>query len=54
MAVSNGPEIADDPAAGGYRRVSFGQTPPMSTYIVAFVVGPLETTDAVDADGVPL
>ena len=27
---------------------------PMSTYLVAFVVGPLEATDPVDVDGVPL
>ncbi len=26
----------------------------MSTYLVAFVVGPLEATDPVDVDGVPL
>jgi len=53
-AVSNGPEIASTPLPGGYRRVRFGQTPPMSSYIVAFVVGPLETSEVVDADGVPL
>ena len=26
----------------------------MSTYLVAFIVGPLEATDPVDVDGVPL
>jgi len=26
----------------------------MSTYLVAFVVGPLEATDVVDVDGIPL
>ncbi len=51
-AVSNGPEIASTPLPGGYRRVRFRQTPPISSYIVAFVVGPLEATEAVDADGV--
>jgi puromycin-sensitive aminopeptidase len=53
-AISNGPEIAATPLPGGYRRVRFAPTPPMSTYIVAFVVGPLEMTETVDVDGVPL
>ena len=26
----------------------------MSTYLVAFIVGPFEATDPVDVDGVPL
>jgi len=54
MAVSNGPEITSTPLPGGYRRVRFEQTPPMSTYIVAFVVGPLEASDAIDVEGVRL
>jgi puromycin-sensitive aminopeptidase len=53
-AVSNGPEIASTALPGGRRRVQFAQTPPMSSYIVAFVVGPLEATEAIDVDGVPL
>ena len=35
-------------------RVRFGDTIPMSTYLVAFIVGPLEVSDPVDVDGVPL
>jgi aminopeptidase N len=35
-------------------RVTFADTMTMSTYLVAFVVGPLEATEPVDADGVPL
>jgi puromycin-sensitive aminopeptidase len=53
-AVSNGPEIACTPLPGGGRRVRFEQTPPMSTYIVAFVVGPLESSAVIDVDGVAL
>ncbi len=34
--------------------VRFDDTIPMSTYLVAWVVGPLELTEAVDVDGVPL
>ncbi len=54
MAVSNGPQAAVTPLPGGYRRVRFEQTPPMSSYLVAFVAGPLEASETVDADGVPL
>jgi aminopeptidase N len=52
LAVSNGPEVAREQLAGGKVRVRFGDTIPMSTYLVAWVVGPLEASDAVDAGGV--
>jgi puromycin-sensitive aminopeptidase len=54
LAISNGPEIGREPAGDGRVRVTFGDTMPMSTYLVAFVVGPLEATEPVDVDGVPL
>ena len=54
IALSNGPEIASEPLPGGGRRVRFGPTIPMSTYLVAFIVGPLEVTEARDAHGVPV
>ncbi len=55
-ALSNGPIERDEPMEGrpGKRVVRFADTMPMSTYIVAFVVGPLELTDPVDVDGTPL
>ncbi|HEX9123913.1 MAG TPA: M1 family metallopeptidase, partial [Actinomycetota bacterium] len=53
-ALSNGPEIAREPAGDGKVRVRFADTMTMSTYLVAFVVGRLELTDPVDVDGVPL
>ncbi|MFU8858633.1 MAG: M1 family metallopeptidase [Deferrisomatales bacterium] len=53
-AVSNAPVLAEDPAGTGRKRVRFARTMPMSTYLVAFVVGPFEATEAVDVDGVPL
>ncbi len=53
-AFSNGPVVEETPAPGGRRRVRFAPTMVMSTYLVAFVVGPLEATDPVDVDGVPL
>jgi puromycin-sensitive aminopeptidase len=54
VAISNGPEVEREPIGDGRVRVRFGDTMSMSTYLVAFVVGPLEATDPVDVDGVPL
>ena len=39
---------------GGKVAVRFADTMRMSTYLVAFVVGPLEATAPIDVDGVPL
>ena len=54
LAVSNGPELARDSLGGGRSRITFADTMPMSTYLVAMVVGPLEVTGPVDVDGIPL
>jgi len=53
-AVSNAECVADEPTADGRRSVRFADTMAMSTYLVAFVVGPLEVTEPVDVDGTPL
>ncbi len=53
-AVSNAAEVSREPLEDGKVRVRFADTMAMSTYLVAFVVGPFEATDAVDVDGVPL
>ena len=53
-AVSNGSEIDSEPVGDGRKRYRFTDTIPMSTYLVAFVVGPFEFTQAVEVDGVPL
>ena len=52
-ALSNGPEIERSTLDDGRVRLVFADTMPMSTYLVAFVVGHLELTDPVDAGGVP-
>ncbi|MGK2949968.1 MAG: M1 family metallopeptidase [Acidimicrobiales bacterium] len=52
-AVSNAGLLSDE-VVDGERRVTFAETIPMSTYLVAFIVGPLEITDPVDVDGTPL
>ena len=54
VALSNGPEVAREPAGDGRARVRFADTMSMSTYLVAFVVGRLEITEPIDVDGVPL
>jgi aminopeptidase N len=54
VAISNGPEVARTDGGDGRVRVQFGDTIPMSTYLVAFIVGPLELSGPVDVDGVPL
>jgi puromycin-sensitive aminopeptidase len=54
LAVSNGAELTRTPVDGGRVEVRFADTIPMSTYLVAFVVGPLEATEAIDVDGVAL
>ena len=54
MAVSNGPEIGRAAAGDGKVAVEFADTIEMSTYLVAFVVGPFEATEPVDVNGVAL
>lgn len=51
-AFSNGSVLSEAPLGGGRRRVQFADTIPMSTYLVAFVVGPLHATEPLDVDGV--
>ena len=54
LAVSNGAQASRTPLGNGTDRVAFVDTIPLSTYLVAFVVGPLEATEPVDVDGVPV
>src|SRR5216683_647647 len=53
-AVSNGRVVAEEVRPDGRRRITFEDTMPMSTYLVAFVVGALSATAATDVDGVPV
>lgn len=53
-AVANSAEAGRETTEGGRTRISFAPTMKMSTYLVAFVAGPIEITDPVDVDGTPL
>lgn len=52
LAISNTAVVRESSSSGDRRRFTFAETMPMSTYLVAFVVGPLEITDPIDVDGV--
>jgi puromycin-sensitive aminopeptidase len=52
-AFSNSP-IVDVRRDGTKNVVRFSPTMKMSTYLVAYVIGELETTETIDVDGVPL
>jgi puromycin-sensitive aminopeptidase len=52
LAVSNGAEVGREVRADGKRVVTFAPTMPMSTYLVAVVVGPLEATEPVHVERV--
>ena len=54
LAVSNGAEVAREPRDDGKHVVTFDRTMKMSTYLVAFVVGPLEATEPLMAGDVPV
>ena len=53
-AISNSEVVEERDLGNGKRSVTFADTMRMSTYLVAFIVGPFEVTDPVDVDGVPL
>ncbi len=53
-AISNTALERELPAGAGKKELVFKQTIRMSTYLVAFVVGEFEATEAVDAGGTPL
>lgn len=54
LAISNGAETTRETVGNGKTRIWFAETMPMSTYLVAFVVGPLEATDPVMVNGTPV
>jgi puromycin-sensitive aminopeptidase len=53
-AISNSPIEDETDLGNGKRQVRFTDTMRMSTYLVAFIVGPFEFSETVDVDGVPV
>lgn len=53
-ALSNAAEVERTSRDDGKVAVRFADTMAMSTYLVAFIVGPLDVTVPVDVDGTPL
>ncbi len=53
-ALSNASELTNEVLPGGMRTITFADTMKMSTYLLAFVVGPLEVTAPVLIDNTPL
>ncbi len=53
-AYSNSPVVSEVRPGDGTKVITYAPTMKMSTYLVAFVVGPFEATEAIDVDGVPV
>ncbi len=54
-AIANMPVTSREDAGGGWTRTRFRETPPISTYLVAFTVGPYESTpEATTPSGIPV
>ncbi len=53
LAISNSPEQSRQ-VEGELVTITFADTMVMSSYLVAFVVGPLEATEPVEVNGIPL
>jgi len=51
VAISNTPIITSDPAGPGLKSVTFAETPVMSTYLLAFVIGDLTHIEKEAASG---
>ena len=44
VAIANGPVTRETDLGGGRKEVEFAETPPISSYLVAYTVGPYEAT----------
>jgi puromycin-sensitive aminopeptidase len=53
-AYSNSPVDTDTDLGNGQRTLSYRPTMIMSTYLVAWVVGPFDESETIDVEGVPL
>jgi aminopeptidase N len=46
VALANHAAVSEEPLAGGLKRVTFAESRPMPSYLVAFVVGPFDVVEA--------
>lgn len=53
-ALSNMPIVREEYVGDSLKRVIYDTTPPMSTYLLAFVVAELESIEAIDRNGIPI
>jgi puromycin-sensitive aminopeptidase len=55
VAIANGAEIERSELADGRTQIRFAETPPISSYLVAYCIGPFEPTEVVTTPtGVPV
>ncbi|MGZ3461304.1 MAG: M1 family metallopeptidase, partial [Archangium sp.] len=45
VALANHPVVSEEPLPGGLKRVTFAESRPMPSYLVAFMVGPFDLVD---------
>jgi aminopeptidase N len=53
-ALSNGEVVQTEAAGSGWKVVKFSETPLMSTYLIAFVVGEIESIETQTKGGIPV
>ncbi|WP_095987534.1 M1 family metallopeptidase [Cystobacter fuscus] len=46
VAAANAPAVREEPLPGGLKRVTFAESKPMPSYLVAFMVGPFDVVEA--------
>jgi puromycin-sensitive aminopeptidase len=54
VALSNGAAVRDEPDGRGGRRVTFAPTPPLSSYLIALIVGPIVPSPVAKVRGIPV
>ena len=54
VAISNGTALRDESDGQGGRRIAFAPTPPLSSYLIALVVGPIVSSPAATVRDVPV
>jgi puromycin-sensitive aminopeptidase len=53
VVISNSPVAREESDGRGARRVNFGPTPPLSSYLIALIVGPLVPSPVARVRGIP-